>query len=1094
MLNRVEYGTNDNSTFNRDGLTAPSRSATALQTSYVYADDGTVTTVQDPTVSVNRVDKYAYDAAGRLIKTIRHYDSSVNSGDPYGSDDNITTKYEYTDGLRTKVIRDLPSGETDQETVYAYGTTKGASGPNSKIATGHLLSKMTFPDSADSNDVVKFAYNAQGQQIWRKDQEPSGYTANAIESNYDALGRLLHRRVTTLGTGYDPVVRRITYGYTSRGRLEVARQYDNATIGSGSIINEVKRAYDDWDNVAMNAVDRNSAVGASGSVDDYRASYTYAKASSSGRNVIRLVGTSMAVGAASAYKSISYTYASSGSYDNDASRVTRVRDGTVDLAQYEHLGISSVVGDERPEAGVLAASHSLVTSSSYDGLDRFNRRIHDRWIKDLSPDVEFYSVDMAWDETSHLVSSQDNVFPGSDVLLARDDLSRITRSHVGTLGGGSISSPTRDEQWNLSQTSNWARKKLDLDGDGDFDDADEHDDSRVYNVANELTNRDLDSDTGTTPNNFTLLWNPAGKLVSDGQQYKFVYDALYRLRKITTLGDVLVEEFTYDGLGNLLGQRDDNDRSSGDGVPDGQVDGDDHWYYSSGPQGALVVSVFRDGDDKPKKLTISSPSTHQVGAGGLGGLTGRAKAPAAVWDCGEYVFLVGPAQGFTPQGTGREIRKRDRDSSGGRSVGSANGGIVCMERDTSSDWTDAADSTLDERSYYCQDARGSVVAVVSSDGEMKELRQYSGSGMPMGILAGDVNFDFSCDSSDVDAIENWGSSPYDVRADVDLDGEIDASDAAAASAQQGVLGWGALTSMRADVGLLGAEYDDNIGAGIWRLGRAIYSAELGLFLVMAGAAGEDEEGETYGEHLIKLLYANMVVVCEEMKEDIDDIKEAGDAIAWAALNPWEAWIELNQGWEDVKDAAPAVIEDAAEGLAEYGRAIKDGARKVVSDDPETSQEGGRILEELVIEPWFFAYIGARIPGYGGLPTRAGAGAGPPSITMVGGEIVDIGFPSATIPKYAWQGGRGLGGQAPQQVTPGTRLLLGQYVDDCAQVQPWQAWYDEYGRLVERTDFTDLPDPRTHTNPHHHTYEYGPGFGKKGKETRHAGPGPRTGGR
>lgn len=94
---------------------------------------------------------------------------------------------------------------------------------------------------------------------------------------------------------------------------------------------------------------------------------------------------------------------------------------------------------------------------------------------------------------------------------------------------------------------------------------------------------------------------------------------------------------------------------------------------------------------------------------------------------------------------------------------------------------------------------------------------------------------------------------------------------------------------------------------------------------------------------------------------------------------------------------------------------------------------------------------------------------------------------------AAKGGRGLGAKAPDPVTPGVRQLDGQYVDDVGQVQPWRAQYDEYGRQVERTEFTGLPDPSRHTNPHHHTRDYGPGYGPKGKETQHPGPGPNTGG-
>ena len=46
----------------------------------------------------------------------------------------------------------------------------------------------------------------------------------------------------------------------------------------------------------------------------------------------------------------------------------------------------------------------------------------------------------------------------------------------------------------------------------------------------------------------------------------------------------------------------------------------------------------------------------------------------------------------------------------------------------------------------------------------------------------------------------------------------------------------------------------------------------------------------------------------------------------------------------------------------------------------------------------------------------------------------------------------LAGKAPRQVTPGTRVLEGQYVNDLGRVEPWTSHYDEYGRLIGRTDF------------------------------------------
>ncbi len=76
-----------------------------------------------------------------------------------------------------------------------------------------------------------------------------------------------------------------------------------------------------------------------------------------------------------------------------------------------------------------------------------------------------------------------------------------------------------------------------------------------------------------------------------------------------------------------------------------------------------------------------------------------------------------------------------------------------------------------------------------------------------------------------------------------------------------------------------------------------------------------------------------------------------------------------------------------------------------------------------------------------------------------------------------------GGKAPDQVTPGTGTRSGVYDPPSrTATEPYTAYYDKYGRQIGRTDYTCQPDPATHTNPHHHIREYGPGFGPKGLET------------
>jgi RHS repeat-associated protein len=68
-------------------------------------------------------------------------------------------------------------------------------------------------------------------------------------------------------------------------------------------------------------------------------------------------------------------------------------------------------------------------------------------------------------------------------------------------------------------------------------------------------------------------------------------------------------------------------------------------------------------------------------------------------------------------------------------------------------------------------------------------------------------------------------------------------------------------------------------------------------------------------------------------------------------------------------------------------------------------------------------------------------------------------------------GEYLAGDAPKFVTPGTRVLEGQHINDLGRVEPWRAYYDEYGRMIGRTDFNAGNKAAGIPSVHHHTYEY-----------------------
>jgi RHS repeat-associated protein len=757
----VAYGTYGGSNFDRDGLSVPSRSDTALRTSYSYDTDGTLQDTTDPRALVMR---RVYDDAGRVTKEVRNYSASVNSGNPANPDDNQTVTYAYTDGLRVTITADLPSGETDQTTTYTYGTTKGSSGPDSLIATGHLLKTVQYPDSASASwDVVSYAYNAQGEMIWKRDQKHAdGDTANVTEYSLDDEGKEEHRRVATLGTGLDGAVRRISTVYNSLGRPSTVTQYDNATVGSGTVKDQTQYTYDGWSNVTKFEIDPDTTVGG-GTVPDKEVSYSYAKATT-GRNTVRRSDMTLPSG-----NVITFDY--SLNKDGSASRVSKLVDGAVVLSKYDYLGAGHVVGQNYEEISVFSRDYD---GSGYSLLDRFDRPIKNAWTSDLSTDRNFYEVDITWDRNSNITRVEDNVHTGFDVAYTIDDLDRLTDAEEGTWSGGAIASRKRHQTWTtLTHTGNWSREKLDLDGDDNWNETNEHDDTRTHNDVNELTLRDPDSNAGTT--NYTLTHNALGELTNDGHQYKYQYDAFGRLRKIQNQGDTLVAEYRYNGLGFMIGVHEDTDT-------DGDADASDKWYYPAYDEAWRMVANFRESDSSPKEEWVS----HLAGEDGLGGSS--------------YI-----------------------------------NGVVLRDKDADTDWVNQSDGTLEQRVYLCQNWRGDVSALVKTGKLLLEWDKYSAYGIPFGLPGADTDSDGDCDGSgagtDIAAIQGLiDISSYGVRADVDLDGDVDATDKTTAQNQmQGIaLGWSELSSDRHSLGHQGSP--QLVSAALINLRHRVLDTRLGTWL------------------------------------------------------------------------------------------------------------------------------------------------------------------------------------------------------------------------------------------------------------------------
>jgi YD repeat-containing protein len=100
----------------------------------------------------------------------------------------------------------------------------------------------------------------------------------------------------------------------------------------------------------------------------------------------------------------------------------------------------------------------------------------------------------------------------------------------------------------LSSTGNWDRRRLDLNGDGDYTpggDAGEIDDTGTYNKANEWLTRDTDTSGGV---NFTLTHDAVGnpRNTDDGKDYAYRYDAFGRMVEVKNRATAaLVAKYRY---------------------------------------------------------------------------------------------------------------------------------------------------------------------------------------------------------------------------------------------------------------------------------------------------------------------------------------------------------------------------------------------------------------------------------------------------------------------------------------------------------------------------------------------------------------------
>ena len=249
VVNAANFGTNAGAAFTRPA-TAPARSDTVLVNSACYDATGKISLATDPAGLANA---FGYDGRGRDLIVTENYGGSSGGGTlcTASDDTNRITQMTYTPDNRLATLVAQNSRTTNQTTTYTYGTTL----TESNVATSFLLRYVDYPDSTGGSDSVAYAYNRQSEPTSITDQR--GCVHSYL---YDLLGRLTNDCVTTLGTGVDGAVRRLTAAYEVRGLMSSLTSYDNPTVGSGSIVNDVALAYNAFGQLVSDAQSHSGAV------------------------------------------------------------------------------------------------------------------------------------------------------------------------------------------------------------------------------------------------------------------------------------------------------------------------------------------------------------------------------------------------------------------------------------------------------------------------------------------------------------------------------------------------------------------------------------------------------------------------------------------------------------------------------------------------------------------------------------------------------------------------------------------------------------------------------------------------------------------
>ena len=267
--------------------------------------------------------------------------------------------------------------------------------------------------------------------------------------------------------------------------------------------------------------------------------------------------------------------------------------------------------------------HNATTPATYTNrLDRWNRPIREHWQTYTGGTgggttlVDFIDVAVTLNPDGMPLRRDGSYYPIEDSRAVYDGLGRIISLRHGTLdgsGGITIENGRREDALTFTQSGTVATWNSDLNFQYDpalnqgttpnYSDLEETRDTRTLNLMDLPTARNTNNIAG---DEYTIAYDKLGRPTSDGRNYAWVYDGFGRLAEARTkVGNALVKEFAYDGLGRVVGERYDTDATAGVGAGD-------PWYYKAYDGFSRHVATFRGGDASPKEIYTH----HEMNDGG----------------------------------------------------------------------------------------------------------------------------------------------------------------------------------------------------------------------------------------------------------------------------------------------------------------------------------------------------------------------------------------------------------------------------------------------------------------------------------------------